>query len=188
MNSILQYTCLGISIEYIVDTFSYLCTRKASGLKRKNLKILYSNNLMSRASNKYLRKLICYISCWIPLEHAWCHIRAKYLCHIVSEPLPEITCLCTCSGLDFSFKKNTIYLYPITIALCCKPEHLDTISIRYSVVSLVFTLPCRDDDNSICYCIEESPDDTILSCMIKVWRIECSSIHNYFIFFHILIY
>lgn len=155
-----------------------ICTRESARAELQGIVVPDTYNLMSWTRDEYLGKLISYISRRIPCEHPWSHIRTKYLRYIMSELLSEILRLCTCSRLNSSLEENTIYLNPISILSRCTFEHLHAITIRYSMISLIFTLPCRDDDNSLCNCLEKSPDDAILTCMIKMGRIERSPIHD----------
>jgi len=155
-----------------------ICTRESTRVELKSIIVPDTYNLMSWTRDEYLGELVSHISCWIPSEHPWCYIRAKYLRYIMSEFLSEILCLCTSSRLNSSLEEDTISLNPLCIFTRCAPKHLDTITVRYSMISLILSLPCRDDDNSLCNCLEESPDDTISTSMIKVRRIECSPIHD----------
>ena len=138
---------------------------------------------ISGARYENLWKLVCHISTWIPTHHPMSHIRSEYLWDFFFVFFLKVSRLIYGGSCHIPVEKRCIYDDILSKIFSSKANHIFTYLVGYWWVILIFSFPCRDNDDLLSYIGKQSGNDTR---MILVWRIKCSSIHNIFLCIHMI--
>lgn len=186
LDSILENIYTRISEKDISDTLSDFGTRESPWSKIDFLIIPKRCIIEGKSwtNKENLRESTSDIATLIPFFHIWCDIRSKYLWYIIAIFLSQIPCLCKSRRIYLPREEYRINLDSIPEIFGGEFEKSQSMIIRDISIVFIFSFPSRDDEDFLRDRSEESSDDTIMTDVIEVWRIECSPIHDEFVWYH----